>query len=152
MRVKKMILIGIGLYAVSFILPAIGGAAVTAPSGWAPGYHCAWLALVMPFGALRSNFRYEHLEYFSMLISGWINPVFIIALAVGIQRRLARLFIALRTALLLMIPFCWIVYYKEASYPREGHFVWILGMLLALFSIKVDRTDSRIGHSLARSA
>lgn len=147
-----MTLIGIGLYAVSFMLPAIGGAAVTAPSGWASGYNCAWFTLAMPLQGFTGYFRDRHFEYFSLLLSGLINPVFIIALAVGIQRRLARLFIALRTALLLMIPFCWIVYYKEASYPREGHFVWILGMLLALFSIKVDRTDSRIGHSLARSA
>lgn len=147
MRVRKMAFIGIALYAVSFMLPAIGGAAVTAPSGWASGYDCAWFTLAMPLQGFTGYFRHRHFEYFLLPLSGLINPVFIAALAVGIQRRFARSFIALRTALLLMIPFCWIVYYKEASYPREGHFVWILGMLLALFSIKIDASGT--GHSLA---
>ena len=33
-----------------------------------------------------------------------------------------------------MIPFCWIVLYKYALYPHEGHFLWIAGMVFALFS------------------
>jgi hypothetical protein len=33
-----------------------------------------------------------------------------------------------------MAPFCWVVFHYENLYPREGYFLWILGMLLALFS------------------
>jgi len=33
-----------------------------------------------------------------------------------------------------MIPFCWIVFYNERLYPREGHILWVAGMVLALFS------------------
>jgi hypothetical protein len=40
----------------------------------------------------------------------------------------------LRTITLVMIPFCWIVFYDEHAYPREGHVLWIAGMVLALFS------------------
>jgi hypothetical protein len=36
--------------------------------------------------------------------------------------------------MLLMIPCCWVVFHDEKLYPREGHFVWIIGMLLVLFS------------------
>ena len=35
---------------------------------------------------------------------------------------------------ILMIPACWIVFYNHNLYPREGHVVWIAGMVMALWS------------------
>lgn len=35
---------------------------------------------------------------------------------------------------LLMIPFCWVVFHYEDFSFREGHIVWIFGMVLTLFS------------------
>jgi hypothetical protein len=33
-----------------------------------------------------------------------------------------------------MIPFSWVIFHYENYCPREGHFLWILGMLLVLVS------------------
>jgi hypothetical protein len=72
--------------------------------------------------------------YMPFLISGWINIVFLAALAMRWWEGNRRPFRILRTMTLLMIPFCWIVFYYEHAYPREGHVFWIAGMVLALFS------------------
>jgi hypothetical protein len=45
-----------------------------------------------------------------------------------------RPFKILRTITLLMIPFCWIVFRNEHLYPREGHVLWVVAMVVALFS------------------
>ena len=45
-----------------------------------------------------------------------------------------RPFKILRTITLLMIPFCWVVFYDGRLFPREGHSLWVAGMVLALFS------------------
>jgi hypothetical protein len=29
-----------------------------------------------------------------------------------------------------MIPFCWVIFYALEVYPREGHVLWVIGMLL----------------------
>ncbi len=66
-------------------------------------------------------------EYLALVISGLINPLFLVILtlaAMGYQQAVA----ILRIILLLMIPFCWVVFYSHPLYPREGHFLWVLGM------------------------
>ena len=131
-RYQGTLAVGLALYVGSFFAPAIAGSAVT-PPGWAPGYICAFCAFVMPLQGL-GFFGSDRLEFLSMLVSGWINPIFIVAMILALRWADKRPFAVLRIAVLAMIPFCWIVYYKERSYPREGHFLWILGMLLILFS------------------
>ncbi len=46
----------------------------------------------------------------------------------------------LRIVVILMIPFCWVVFHYESLHPREGHFVWIIGMLLVLFSPELAKS------------
>jgi uncharacterized membrane protein (UPF0136 family) len=136
-RQHKIFGIGIAIYVASFFLPAISGPVVTSPSGSAPGYICAWYAFIQPFGGFDGYFGHRHLEYFSLMAGGWINPIFFTATILALSGRRERLLATLRTAVLLMIPFCWIVYFEEDSYPREGHVLWIAGMLLVLFSVKL---------------
>jgi hypothetical protein len=115
-------------YALSFLLLAAsrGGAAV-------PGYVCAEWALSRPL-MVPGLFEERTAEAIAILISGWINVVFLAALAIRWRSGKRRAFRILRTTTLLMIPFCWIVFYYEGAYPREGHFLWIVAMVLALFS------------------
>ena len=40
----------------------------------------------------------------------------------------------LKFVLISMIPFCWVVFYSFEIYPREGHVLWVIGMLLVLFA------------------
>ena len=142
-RYQKIWAVGVAVYILSFFVPAMGG---TRESGGAPGYSCAWYAFVLPLRGFDGYFQSEHLEYFSLLVSGWINPVFIAAAVLALSRKLGRLFVVLRAALVVMIPFCWVVYYKEESYPREGHFLWILGMLLVLFSQRRTKLSEARPH------
>jgi len=52
----------------------------------------------------------------------------------ALAKRNQRAFTILRATTLLIIPSCWIVSYYEGLYPREGHFLWLVAMVLALFS------------------
>jgi len=86
--------------------------------------------------------RNNPLEFFSLLISGWINPLFLITIILMSRKRFSQPIAILKIIILLMIPFCWIVFYYEKLYPREGHFLWVIGMLLTLFSSKLRKEDS----------
>ena len=103
------------------------------------GYLAAFFAFVLP---LKENpfsgawlFRDMIFEYVALLISGWINPLFLIILALTLAGRHKLAVAILRIVLLLMIPFCWVVFYNNGFYPREGHFFWLFGMVLTLFSM-----------------
>jgi hypothetical protein len=115
-------------YAVSFALAAgsRGGSSL-------PGFMCAYVTLMGPL-VNTSFFEVRAAIYMPFLISGWINIVFLAAVAIRWRSGNGRAFRILRTIPLLMIPFCWIVFYHEHAYPREGHFLWIASMVLALFS------------------
>jgi hypothetical protein len=136
-RQQKIVWTGVALYVASFFMPALAGAVITAPSGWAPGYICAWYAFTLPLNGFGGF--HNHLEYFSLLISGWINPVFWMTAPSAFRGSHGQFLGILRIVVFLMIPFCWVVMYQEDSYPREGHFVWIAGMLLVLFSGKLGQ-------------
>ena len=79
--------------------------------------------------------------YIPLLIIGWINIAFLASLTIRWRSGNGRAFRILRTATLLMIPFCWIVFYNERLYPREGHVLWVVGMVLALFSERPETTE-----------
>jgi hypothetical protein len=132
-RRRAILEIGLALYGGSFFLMAVGD---LGPGSALPGYLCAWMALVLPWGGNlfghQGLFENKLLDYLSVLLSGWINPVFLVAAVLVLLRPSARTTRVLAIAALAMIPFCWIVMYHHDMYPREGHVVWIAGMLLVL--------------------
>jgi len=78
-----------------------------------------------------------------------LNPLFLIAAALILLEQFQRAVAVLRIILVLMIPFCWVVFHCEALYPREGHFLWIFGMVLALFSgVKARGEGQRVTNPL----
>jgi hypothetical protein len=52
-------------------------------------------------------------------------------------KRYDRSFAAARIAVLVTIPFSWMVFVLLPVLPREGHVLWVTGMLLALFSEEI---------------
>ena len=44
----------------------------------------------------------------------------------------------LKIIVLLMIPFCWVALHDFDGYPREGHFLFLSGMPLTLFSTDIS--------------
>jgi hypothetical protein len=102
------------------------------------GYECAYFAVEStltstPFSPASADYAPPFL-YLSILIGGLINPVFLGYTTLAFLKRKPRTAGVLRFALLSMIPFCWIVFHSLEVYPREGHVLWVIGMLLVLIS------------------
>jgi hypothetical protein len=143
-----LVLAGMALYIGAFFLVAARDANPSRGTTGYPGWFCAFITLSDPWehDALKS-IREGPVEFFSMLFSGWINPLFLVTLLVSLLRPKGRLAFALRIVLLLMFPACWIVFYKLSLYPREGYFVWMLGMLLVTFAAPGARSSRQAPKS-----
>jgi|HubBroStandDraft_1064217.scaffolds.fasta_scaffold11334_1 hypothetical protein len=126
---RKILWAGMLVYTVSLFLVAVGGGGLYAG---ARGYDCAVNAVLMPFHL--SGFGISALESTSLFVSGLINLVFLAIVILMLVKPSHRLVLIAKVALLLMAPFCWVVFHYENLYPREGYFLWIWGMLLVLFS------------------
>jgi hypothetical protein len=128
---NRLFWLGLLIYIASFFLTAVVGRGLSFVS--LRGYDCAHVSLVGPW---TEDYRNSIIKAVPLEISGLINLVFLAAVVLisrGTHQRLVR---ALRIAILLMIPFTWVVFYIEQLIPREGYFLWILGMILALFSAR----------------
>jgi hypothetical protein len=130
--------IGLLIYSISFFLLATGG---SVGDGRMPGLFCAFLSFFVPLKqaslALFHNvpIPIRPVPYFSLLIAGWINPVFLITAFLILAEIHQRLVAILKVVIVLMIPSTWLFFATfRMYYPREGHFVWVIGMLLVLFS------------------
>jgi hypothetical protein len=139
---RILILLGLVLYVASFFLTAVKD---TKTSAGMPGYKCATTALLAPWGGDGLNMlRETPVDYFALLFSGWINPVFLITALAFLIRPQGRFAGILRVVLLLMLPACWIVFYKAELRPVEGYFLWTAAMLLVLFSNTLIRPAAQI--------
>jgi len=134
MRIYRLLFwLGFLLYVIAFFLPAVF------ETGVAPlrGYYCALITLVQVWTREGwSLLREEPFNYISLAISGWINPLFLVSAILIPIRKAQRAVGILRTMILVMIPVCWIVFHNVKVRPREGHFLWVMGMVLVLFSNK----------------
>jgi hypothetical protein len=133
-RKKALFWVGLTSYAVSFALVAEAGR--LPGRDLIPGWKAALASIL---GALAGNplndpwiFHDLKFVYVSLLISSFMNPLFLVILILA-ARGYRRTIAILRIILLLMIPFCWVVFDWEGSHPREGFFLWLFGMVLALF-------------------
>lgn len=134
---RYILWIGLLLYATSFFLISVVG------RGPARGYFCAYLALTFPWGGSLFGpfgiFENKVPEYLAVLMSGWINLVFLITAVLALRVRSPRMVAVLRIVVVMMLPFCGVVFHYQDLYPREGYFVWIFGMLLTLFSREITQ-------------
>jgi hypothetical protein len=133
-RQSKMLWIGVAMYIASFFLTA-----VTTSSGSAPGYHCTYITLAFSWDQFKLMAHglpspARPLEYVSFLISGWINLLFVAAAILAFSRQHQLPARILKNVIVVMIPFCWIVFFYESAYPREGYFIWTAAMLIVLFA------------------
>ena len=138
MRTRRILLwIGLLLFAASFFLYAVWD---RTPLNRYRGFECATSALLLPWAeAGWEEIIHVPVPWFSIIISGWINPVFFIFLIFVLRKRNHRTISILRCIILLMIPFCWISFHYLPIYPREDHYLWIFAMVLVLFSAPFGR-------------
>jgi hypothetical protein len=135
------LLAGIALFVISFILPAVKEVSASSASQGTPGFTCATLTLEMPWSKDgREMLKQLPVRYFSILLSGWINPAFLVTMGLVLIKPRWRPTIVLRYVVTFMFVFCWIVFYQVHLYPRQGYFLWMFGILLALYSNKLSRS------------
>ena len=136
MKRRRIVLVAaMVLYVASFFVGAVIDTPGSSSASRISGYDCAYLTLLFPWtrDALRSV-QDHPLQYMGMLLSGWINPMFLVTMGFLLKRRTGHVGETLRIVLLLMFPACWLVFSEVHMRPTYGYFLWTIAMLLALFS------------------
>jgi hypothetical protein len=133
---SKPLWIGLMIYAASFLLMGVGSP--IRGSGGIPAWLCAVFALVDPFTSPRipNSPIYQHgtIEYVAMELSGCVNLVVLAFVGLVLFGRSPWIANVFRIMSPLMIPFSWLIFHYENLFPREGHDLWIIGIvLLVLF-------------------
>ena len=135
---RIVLLVAMALYGASFFLSAVldsPGSSIASPI---PGYICAYMTLLFPWTRDGVRSGQDHpLQYVAMLLSGWINPMFLITMGFLLKKR--NVGETMRIVLLLMVPACWLVFSEVHMRPTYGYFLWTAAMLLALFSDSFER-------------
>jgi hypothetical protein len=135
---RRILMLGMILYLVSFFMPAVlvnvyGGKLLA-------GGECAYFALFSPIRELNdvAHHRVPQPPPLSgeilLLISGLINPVFLISVVALLLNPTSKLSTILRIVLLGMFAAPWYFFRHPGSdlYPRVGYFVWMAAMLLVM--------------------
>jgi hypothetical protein len=141
MKTSRMVfLIGFLLYVGSFFLTAVKETSASPGASGFPGYWCAYITLISPWGHEGwSMLQDRPIGYFAILLSGWINPVFLITAITLLMKPNGRLGALLRIVVIVMFLACWIVFYQFGVRPRAGYFLWTVAMLMVLFSAMLSR-------------
>ncbi len=147
-RQRRIFWAGFTIYLLSFFFIAVAGITNGPRPGTQPllGWFCALYALVYPWIEARDFLvhnvppLFEPLAYVSLVISGLINPIFLAAVSLKLAETFHRLARILKIVVVVMIPFSWVfIFHDLHTYPREGHYLWLVGMLLVLFSDQLAR-------------
>ncbi len=149
MKIGRLIaVIAFLLFAASFRLTGVREAGASPSDKGIPGYLCAYTTLVAPWGADGMRMlRHGPVEYFAVLFSGWINPLFIITLILLVINPNNRLGGVLRIVVIIMFAACWIVFFNEHLHPRAGYFLWTAAMVVALFAGKLFPASRDAGQT-----
>jgi len=130
------LLAGLVLFAVSFNMVAVKDASSKGNTAGLLGYKCATVSLSAPWGGSDSvKMRRESpAQWFSLLISGWINPAFLLGLVIMFVVPNQSWALVFRCLIALMFAACWIFFYKVHLAPLQGYYFWMAGILMGLFS------------------
>jgi hypothetical protein len=106
------------------------------------GYNCALLALLGPPLLLRVSHPYtdNFLGGLSAILMFFINPAFFLFVVIQFTVQIERALVFFKSLILCSIPMCWVFFFYSQWQPREGHVLWVLGMLLVLFAGKPFKT------------
>ena len=121
---RSLLVLGMGLYGVSFFLPAVRDEGRSVP-----GYLCAYVSLVVPW--TKGDWARQPGTEACLLLAGWVNLVF-----------LAGLFLRWKYAVpdviwmaVGLVSFCWVYFWLSKTIPMVGHVVWVLGIVCTALAI-----------------
>jgi hypothetical protein len=112
---------GVGLYVLSFFLPAV-------QLGDVPfrGLVCAWYALA--FWRLPQAYCSQF-----AIFGGLINPLAALFIALRLLHHAPKVRVFLSVAIVVFIPLTWTAISRMSMGIRIGHIAWIAGLVLLLF-------------------
>ncbi|MDR3792729.1 MAG: hypothetical protein P4L03_05035 [Terracidiphilus sp.] len=117
--------VGLVIFFVAFLLPACRD-----PFGTVyPGWKCAQITL----GATVAPDAYTSWDVLAVL-SGLINPLAVLALLLSFSKRLYGLKLGFFLATVLFAACTWVFFFRAGVVPLVGHFLWIAGALILVFS------------------
>jgi hypothetical protein len=132
------------MYVASFFLPSVYANDEFGRADPMRGYSCAYFSLGLSYAEIRGRLtepatrddRRPLVETISLLVSGLVNPTFLSFAATSRFRRSGAVAHSLRIPILLLLSFSCIFFVVDWHLfrPREGYFVWLDGIVLALFS------------------
>jgi hypothetical protein len=132
---KIILVVALLAFTASFFLTAANNANGARNGSGPRGYLFAFVTLSFPWGELSLKMLDKRpMEFFSTLLSGWINPVFLITVFLLQIKRTTQWGRVLRVVLLLMLPSCWIAFGYWHLRPRYGYFLWTAAIVMALFA------------------
>jgi hypothetical protein len=144
-RQLKIFWLGMLIYVASFFLVAVE---LSSPI---VGFGCALIAFVYPWVEAKEVLlhglhpQFGPFAWACLLVSGWVNPIFVLMAFLDLAHVHIRLVNGLRMLVVLMIPSCWLFLLSTHFRVREGHFAWVIGMLLALFSDRLAGSEKASG-------
>lgn len=157
MTTDKIFRVGLLFYSISFFLiaaketqPSLGG---LPPIGCFLAVEAFVYPLMIAYGRLHGwNSMPDLGPYICVLLSGWVNPSFVLAVLFAQMDILPQLGRWLRFLTLSLIPFTALALYRFPMLPREGYFLWVIGILLVLFSNRFvqDQSVNSIGPASQR--
>ena len=147
----KILLLGMLLYIASFFLPA----AVVYVYGtkYLSGAECAYFTLQWSLHEFNDVLHHrvvpppDPASYLLPLISGLINPVFLIGVIPLMVNPHGKLSTIIRIVLLFMLAITLYSFYLRDSdvRPAVGYFLWNGAMLLVLFADRLEKLGTRRG-------
>jgi hypothetical protein len=151
-KTNRVFWIGLLIYVVSFFLVALGETQPTPSMHPLLGVVCAAETFVYPLliakmSLLDHSANLPPIPIFSfLLLSGWVNPIFLIAVIVDLTELRPQLLAVIKILLLITVTCSWVTaFYYFRTFPREGHLLWVIGMLLVLFPNQFTPTnDNRL--------
>ena len=106
-----------------------------------PGFLCAFFAFAYPLDEARLVLLHNvpptlsAIPFVSLLVSGWINPVFVVTVFLDLSEQYKRTVSILKVVLVVMMLFTAVFFVTfPLNHPREGYFLWLVAMFLALFA------------------
>ncbi len=139
MKILRWILVlcGLALFAYSFTLPAVREASAAPGKAAIVGYKCASLALVNTWGSAGIKLmRNEPGDFFSLLVSGWINVIFPLVLIFTLLRPSGAASTVLCLLVGAMFSGCWVFFSRHHLAALVGYYLWMGGVILALAAAK----------------
>jgi len=132
-----VVLCGLALFAWGFMQPAVREASASPGAVGMRGYTCATVTLITPWGKDGARMLHDApVDYFSMLISGWINPAFLLVLIFTLIRPVSVASTVLSMLVVLMFSACWVIFVRHHFVPLRGYYMWMGGIIVALTAAK----------------